>query len=286
MAQAVLRPQFKTFIGVDLGGGKGKNTAVAHLELVEVDGQAAVEVRDYGTGKEAPWYDDRLIAYLREHPEAVVAVDAPLTLPSCVRCVLPKCPGSDVCTVPTIGWFRERENGRAAAGNGNGAADQRPGDRIAGKKPKYTPYTQRASEVLLHEEHHILPRETLGQGMGPLTARAAYLTRALASTHRLDENLIEVYPKATLTQLFAARTAGRYKRSGDSPQTRLSILNALTDLRFAPGAWRQHGLDNDHKFDAIVCAYTAYLWSRGACLEPSDAVVRDDGWIWFPEKSQ
>jgi predicted RNase H-like nuclease len=268
MGQAVLRPQFKTFIGVDLGGGKGKNTAVARLELVESDGVAAVEVRDYGTGKEAPWYDDRLLAYLREHGDALVAVDAPLTLPSCVRCALPACPGTDVCEVPTIGWFRERENGA----------------RVAGKKPKYTPYTQRASEVLLHEEHKILPRETLGQGMGPLTARAAYLTRALASTHRLNENLIEVYPKATLTQLFAARTAGRYKRSGDSPQTRLEILNALTDLRFAPGAWRQHGLDNDHKFDAVVCAYTGYLWSRGACLEPTDAVVRDDGWIWFPEK--
>ncbi|HXU70079.1 MAG TPA: DUF429 domain-containing protein [Polyangia bacterium] len=264
----MVRSQFKTFIGVDLGGGKGKNTAVARLELVDHDGQAAVEVRDYGTGKEAPWYDDRLLAYLGQHRDAVIAIDAPLTLPSCVRCALPACPGIDACTVPTITWFRERENGA----------------RVAGKKPKYTPYTQRASEVLLHEEHKILPRETLGQGMGPLTARAAYLTRALAATHRLNENLIEVYPKATLTQLFAARTAGRYKRSGDSPQTRLEILNALTDLRFAPGAWREHGLANDHKFDAIVCAYTAYLWSRGACLEPAEPVVRDDGWIWFPEK--
>lgn len=264
----MVRPQFTTFIGVDLGGGKGKNTAVARLEKVESDGFVGVEVRDYGTGKDAPWYDDRLIAYLREHPEAIVAVDAPLTLPGCVRCRLPACPGSDRCDVPIIGWFRERENGA----------------RVAGKKPKYTPYTQRASEVILHEEHHILPRETLGQGMGPLTARAAYLTRALASTHRLDENLIEVYPKATLTQLFAARTAGRYKRSAGSPQTRLEILNALGDLRFAPGAWREHGLANDHKFDAVICAYTAYLWTRGACVEPSCEVVKSDGWIYFPDK--
>ena len=50
----MLRPQFTTFIGVDLGGGKGKNTAVARLELVANNGSSYVEVRDYGTGREAP----------------------------------------------------------------------------------------------------------------------------------------------------------------------------------------------------------------------------------------
>jgi len=255
---------FSTYIGVDLGGGKGKNTAVARLER---DGDG-VRVVDYGTGRESPWYDDRLIAYLRGLPEALVCIDAPLTLPACVRCTLPECPSTDVCEVPIISWFRERENGA----------------RVPGRKPKYTPYTQRASEVLLHEVHTILPRETLGQGMGPLASRGAYLARALADTHRLGENLIEVYPKATLAQLFSAKTAGKYKRSADSPQTRLEVLNALGDLTFAPGAWREDGLANDHKFDAVVCAYTGWLYSRGQCIAPPDDTVRTDGWIWFPEK--
>jgi len=255
----------RTFIGVDLGGGKGKNTAVARLELVDGGG---VRVVDYGTGKEAPWFDDRLIAYLREHAaDAIVAIDAPLTLPSCIRCVEPTCPTVDECQVPIVTWFRERENGA----------------RTPGKKPKYTPYTQRASEVILHEEHAILPRETLGQGMGPLTARGQYLMRALATSYRLNDNVIEVYPKATLTQLFSKSMAGQYKRSARSPQTRLSILNQLGDLSFAPGAWREHGLANDHKFDAIICAYTGYLWSRGECVGPSSETVLDDGWIWFPK---
>jgi predicted RNase H-like nuclease len=258
---------FRTFIGVDLGGGKGKNTAVARLGLVD----GGVRVLDYGTGRDAPWYDDRLVAYLRANSDdAVVAVDAPLTLTSCVRCQIPICPGTDVCDVPIVAWFRNRENGA----------------RIPGKKPRYTPYTQRATEVLLHEEHQILPRETLGQGMGPLTARAAFLTKALTPTFQLNHNLIEVYPKATLARLFTARVAGRYKRSAQSARTRLEILNALDDLSFAPGAWREDGLANDHKFDAIVCAYTAYLWSRGRCVRPVDATIADDGWIWFPEGAE
>jgi predicted RNase H-like nuclease len=261
---------FHTFIGVDLGGGKGKNTALARLRLVGDGALDGVQVLDYGTGRDAPWYDDRLIAYLRANAsDALVAIDAPLTMPSCVRCQLPECPTSDACEVPILAWFRARQNGT----------------RVAGKKPRYTPYTQRATEVLLHEEHHILPRETLGQGMGPLAARGVYLTRALAGPYALNDNLIEVYPKATLSQLFTPRLAGRYKRSAGSAQARLEILNALPDLSFAPGAWREDGLANDHKFDAVICAYTGYLWWRGRCEQPVDATVLDDGWIWFPRKN-
>ncbi len=254
-------PVFTTFIGVDLGGGKGKNTAVARLEL---DGPDAVRVVDYGTGRESPWYDDRLIAYLRGLPEALVAIDAPLSMPPCVRCQLPECPTSAVCEVPIITWFRERANGA----------------QVAGRKPKYTPYTQRACEVMLAEDHQILPRETLGQGMGPLAARGAYLTRALGGNH-----LIEVYPKATLTQLFSKQSVDHYKRSAGSREARLKILNDMPDLTFAPGAWREHALDNDHKFDAIVCAYTAFLYARKRCAAPPTKVVADDGWIWFPAKA-
>ena len=80
--------------------------------------------------------------------------------------------------------------------------------------------------------------------------------------------------------------AGRYKRSAESPRTRLDIFNTLPELTFAPGAWREDGLANDHKFDAIICAYTAYLWSKGGCEQPVSPTVLDDGWIWFPRKTE
>jgi predicted nuclease with RNAse H fold len=233
------------------------------------DDGVSVSVRDYGTGKDGPWFDEQLLGYLRgHHPDAVLAIDAPLTLTSCVRCVEPSCPGFANCVDPEVIWFRER-------------AALLP----RGKKPTYTPYTQRPTEVVLHEDHKILPRETLGQGMGPLTARAAHLTRALAPEFVLNRNLIEVYPKATITRLFSPRLASRYKRSGDAPQTRLDIWNNLRDLKFAPGAWREDGLQNDHKFDAVICAYTAYLWAQGKCLAPPSVELGQRGWIWMPEMS-
>jgi predicted nuclease with RNAse H fold len=294
------RTAFNTFIGVDLGGGKGKNTAVALLRR-RADG---VVVEQYDTGDGHPWFDDRLIPFLRDQSgDAVVAIDAPLSLTACVRCREPVCPGLRECVDPTVVWFRQHEerrqlrlvegpghgpsnghhngHGLTAGINGNGTN----GNGTNGKKPTYTPYTQRLTEVLLHEEHGILPRETLGQGMGPLTARAAHLTRALAPLYRLNYNLIEVYPKATIWKLLGEETARTYKRHHAQAAVRLAkILRELPGLTFGPGQWRERGVHNDHMFDAVICAYTAYLWARDNWQLPVEGrdVFAVDGWIWTP----
>ena len=59
MVEAVTRARFQTFIGVDLGGGKGKNTAVALLRR-HADG---VRVEQYDTGDGHPSDDDTTVAY-------------------------------------------------------------------------------------------------------------------------------------------------------------------------------------------------------------------------------
>ena len=265
------RSRFKSYIGVDLGGGKGKNTAVAVLR--PRDGGVVVERYDTGDGH--PWFDERLLGFLAEQEDALVAMDAPLTLTACVRCREPVCPGMEACVDPTVVWFRTRAEAQNGSVKGNG------------KKPLYTPYTQRAAEVVLHGDEGILPRETLGQGMGPLTARAAHLVRALAGRYRLNDNLIEVYPKATIWKLCGEKTATSYKRHHEQQSVRLvDILRRLPGLSFGPGQWQEHGIQNDHLFDAVICAYTAWLWCRdGWQLPERDRAVYDvDGWIWTPPK--
>ncbi|HJZ86554.1 MAG TPA: DUF429 domain-containing protein [Polyangia bacterium] len=268
---------FSRFLGVDLGGGKGKNTAVARLALDDAGGVRVEQVtaRAGKNGTTSPLYDRELLDYLNKWRDgAVLAIDAPLTLTACVRCREPVCPGLDACVDPTTVWFRTVGDAMLAEG------------RVRNGKPLSTPYTQRASEVWLHRRMGVLPRETLGQGMGPLTARARHLVRALEAHFRLNENLIEVYPKATVQLLFSPQVAKGYKRDAPAYETRQRILHALEDLHFGPstGLQREQCFANDHCFDALICAYTAFLWARDGWQMPTEhrEIWHADGWIWHP----
>jgi predicted nuclease with RNAse H fold len=222
----------------------------------------------------------------------VAAFDAPLTLPPCVRCRLP-CPGVDACVVPVVVWMRRHGPNLIVR---TGRSD--PG------KPAVTPYTQRATELLL-ERATLQPREALGQGMGPLAARATYLRRALSPRLRLHENLIEVHPRATLIRLFGDRDERR-TRHGSATQTwdqRKLILERLgaivAGLEF-DRVWPDLVVRNVHVFHAVVSAFTAYFWAREAWQGPADLLQgasdlapvvdelgdlwREDGWIWAPPR--
>ena len=256
--------RFTRFIGVDLGGGRGKKTALAVLERHH-DG--VLVTRLCPRPKEPPLYDKALVAAIRERAErAVVCIDAPLTLPPCLRCSEPVCPGQDPCIDAEVIAMRALVTVEPA--------DKR--DRRRGK-PAITPYTQRATDLYLRKRG-LLARETLGQGMGPLAARAAHVVRALAPEFRLNDNLIEVFPRATL-ELSGFREP--YKKRVDR---RIDILASLGDLSFGPGVWREECRQSDHVFDAVLCAYTGYLRERdGWRISPLAADQIDpQGWIWVP----
>ncbi|HET6582666.1 MAG TPA: hypothetical protein VFG69_04450 [Nannocystaceae bacterium] len=309
------RAELQRFIGVDLGGGRGKNTAVARLELSarssDAPRLAIVEAKvrhgQRGTGPsadepggDAHFRDDVLIQWLDRWVDerTVVAIDAPLTLPACVRCRLP-CPTVERCVVPVVVWMR----------------DWAPRLRVRGRsdpgKPSVTPYTQRATELWLAGSG-VTPREGLGQGHGPLAARATYLRRVLSPKLRLHDNLIEVQPQVTLHRRFGAEAARR-AREGERETVwneRKKILQSLGDHIVFDYVWPELVVRNVHVFHAVVSAFTAYLWARedwsapgaGAApasganaagesprLEPLDRSaleLRDlwveDGWIWAP----
>jgi hypothetical protein len=300
---------FSRFIGVNLGGGRGKTTAVARLER-SGRGVRLVEARmrhgHRGGGEDTAadlgdplFRDEVLVGYLLRNldDETAVAINAPLTLPPCIRCPLP-CPGVQACEVPVVAWMRRHA---PALLTHRGRSDR--------GKPAVTPYTQRAADLLLAHAG-LQPRESLGQGMGPLAARAAYLRHALSPQLRLHENLIEVHPTATLIRLFGATTVHRLGRgpTDEVAEQRRKIFVGLGEkLRF-DYVWPEIVVRSPHIFEAVLSAFTAFLWATQGWKGPTDLLtpasepaaglaVRDplppaladfdhlwleDGWIWVP----
>lgn len=303
------RARLRRFVGISLGGGRGKTTAVARIEIREGDQSQLIlaeartrwgqrgggEIDDAaGATLEAPFRDDVLLRWFERWIDdaTVVACDAPLTLPPCVRCEL-ACPGIQACTVPVVAWMRRHGENLVIR---TGRSD--PG------KPAVTPYTQRATELLL-ERATLQPREALGQGMGPLAARAAYVRRALSPKLRLNENLLEVHPRATLIRMFGPRDERR-TRHGSAMQTwemRKRMLGQLVEGLAFDRVWPDLVVRNVHVFHAVVSAFTAYFWAREGWRGPEDLLLGidqqdaaelaraidelgdlwlEDGWIWAP----
>lgn len=297
----------RRFVGIDLGGGRGKNTAVARLELGD-DGrltvaEAKIRYGQRGTGAaaeppgDALFRDDVLADYIErwvdEH--TVVAIDAPLTLPPCVRCTLP-CPGVGACEVDVVRWMR------------TWAPKLRVRGRSDPSKPAVTPYTQRATEVLWAAAG-VRPREALGQGSGPLTARAAHLRRRFSPKLRLHENLLEVHPRVTLAQLFgeADERRTRHGTAESVWEARKRLLGELREGVDFDYVWPEVVVRNTHLFHAVICSYTGYLWATRGWSGPADfadaegdrsrqgladaaselgGLWLEDGWVFAPPRRE
>lgn len=272
---------FSRFIGVDLGGGRGKTTAIAVVR----SGPSGAQVMEVATrAGRMPWTDDTLLGRLAEAApgETVIAIDAPLTQAACGRCDRPVCPGMEACEDPAVIWLRTegralvRKVGVETVGGGT-----RPAFTA---QARLAPYAHRATEIVLTYERGLLPLSAIGHTAGAIAARAGQIRRRLRGVgFELHANLIEVSPMATVAALCGPRAARGYKRDADPWHTRALILEKLDDLSFAPQSRmaREEVLQSDHCFDAVLSAYTAYLWARDGWVSPTGCFI-EDGWIVAP----
>jgi len=276
-----VRRAISRFVGVDLGGGRGKTTAIAEIR----SGASGAEVIEVATrSSRQPWTDDTLLARLADGDASarVIAIDAPLTQTACGRCERPVCPGMEACADPSVVWLRTTGRGLmrkvSAATIGAGPQPQHTA------QARLAPYSHRATEVVMTYERGLLPLSALGSTTGAVAARASQLRRRLRGAgYQLHDNLLEVSPAATIAALCGSKAARGYKRDADPWRTRAVILEQLADLSFAPQSRmaREDVLGNDHCFDAVISAYTAYLWARDGWTAP-EGWVADDGWIFAP----
>ncbi|HTJ42078.1 MAG TPA: DUF429 domain-containing protein [Kofleriaceae bacterium] len=285
-----LHRPFTTFVGIDLGGARGKTTAVATLTRRD-DGVAVDAVATRRVGE--PWHDESLWDYLSSlGSSAAIAINAPLTAPACVRCVEAICPGIAECVDPAVVWLRtvghelavgtEMEQAEVGA-----PAHHRVTTLRRTPRGRVVPYSQRGTELVLCHEQGILPQTAIGGATGAVAARAAHLVKRLAAGgFAMHERLIEVSAHATVAALFDRRKARGYKRDADPWHTRAEIVEGLAahgGLAFSPSSRmsREEVLRNDNCFDAMIAGYTAYRWTVEGWTLP-DPVFATDGWIYAP----
>jgi predicted nuclease with RNAse H fold len=273
------------FIGVDLGGGRGKTTALAELRS-GANGVEVIEVATRSSTGKSPWTDDTLIARLALNPDRIIAIDAPLTTTACARCEVPVCPGMEACADPAVVWLRT--DGRSLVQEVEAesvGATGRPRLRMKhAAQVRLAPYAHRATDVIMTYQRGLLPITQLGTANSAISARAGQLKKRLRGAgYELHRNLLEVSPAATIAALCGTRAARGYKHDADPWRTRAVILEQLHDLTFAPQSRmaREDVLGNDHCFDAVIAGYTAYRWAHDGWEVP-EGVFGEDGWIFAP----
>lgn len=244
-----------------------------------------------------PWTDDALLEFLGslDSSSTTIAINAPLTSPACVRCPRPECPGYEACEEPATIWLRTRGQElqrQSVLSDRTRIASMPLSTSFRETTPlpssahhRLPPYTQRCTEVDLHFRRGLLPREHLAQSSWAIATRAAFLRKSVARLgFFLDQSLLEVSPRCTVHALFGPKPARGYKRDADPWHTRASIVEGMSDLRFAEASRmsREDVLRNDNCFDALICAYTAFLWARDGWEKSTDPGFEVDGWIWAP----
>lgn len=262
------------FVGLSLGGGKADKACMAILEYYPKHHKVFL-AKIFEKIKT----EDKISADLKIHEILdqyngmihTLALDTPWKQPLCLTCKL-KCPGYEVCGEPHIQWMWEYNK-----------------EHTAKKRPKklFTPYTQRAVELHLstelEEPFHM--SNAMGANSAPLLARAAFILR------RLNIPALEVYPKLSVWRiglsLHVLKSHLRsHKHSAVGEDSRRGILKELGEhnIAFVYDQDRRLMIENNHAFEAFICAMTAFLEHKGQTESRPKGFPKTEDWIAFPKE--
>lgn len=262
------------FIGLSLSGGKSDKASLVMLEYYEDQKRLFLSrLFDRIKTEESVSADLKIHELIEQHKDQVesVCVDVPLSLPKCIECQL-KCPGYESCDVTEMKWLR----------NFYSEVNKK-------KKPKklFTPYTQRCSEsYLIHAlEEKFEVGHALGSNLGPLAARARFIKRRLPTLtfHEVSPQVC-IYRLGLKFKIAKSRLKGtRNQVAGE--ETRALFLQAMIEKSgiFVYQQDLKHLIEDNHSFEAFICAYMGYLHFIDQTEEKPKGFPPDELWPLIPE---
>ncbi|MFS4460904.1 DUF429 domain-containing protein [Bdellovibrio sp. HCB2-146] len=261
------------FIGLSLGGGKADKACLAVVEYYpkhkKVFLSRLVEKIKSDEIHSADFKIEEIIA--QYHGEIdTLAFDVPFHFPLSLMNDK-KTPGYDESKEPHIQWMWNYTRKLHKK-----------------KKPRklFTPYTQRCVEMYLASEleEPFSLSHAMGSNTAPLLARAMYLER------RLDLNCIEVFPKLSVWRIGRALNVMKshlrfHKHSIGGDESRRALLQGLSshNVAFVYDQDVKLMIENNHAFEAFICALTAFLDFKGQTESRPEGFPEKEDWIAFPK---
>jgi hypothetical protein len=264
--------------GLSLAGGKRRGTSLVLLTLESEQNCISLTEIYANLGSTKKLNSDQVLLRVLnnrgDHPK-VLGINAPLSLPPCVSCELPWCPGHEICKVNSIEWMRR--------------ANLRLSKIYKNTKPAL-PYTERPIELYLREHfpHWLDIPGAYSANISPLAARVEYLKRHIF----YETKLIETLPRLTFyilsSSLGLAHDGARYYRGPESgSKLRADFLHAIKKIFSFQVNERDFELLtlNLPAFDAFLAAATALLYQHNLCEERPDDFPGNEIWVSFPQGS-
>lgn len=227
--------------------------------------------------------DERLLeALIHTGPFAQVFTDCPLTVPPCVACTRPTCPGAIKCDDVAVAVMLSVSNRMRS----KGSKRARP----------VNPQSQRLWDVMRLELESDRAEPSYSANLAPLVTRARALQRRLNSVSP-EIILKETSVGNALETLRAALKLKPnikilYRNFERGREFREKILDALERNRWIAFEDSEHSIQMEESilsgvecFEAFICALVGALHTAGLTKNQPVGFVESEGWVFLPEMS-
>lgn len=216
--------------------------------------------------------DDRLFDVLKTQAPDRIMIDSPLTVPPCVACTRPSCPGVNACEDIAVAYMQM-------------LVESRQGRR---RKKLINPQTQRIWDVKeWFQWAPSLQEPTYSANKAPLVVRAMTLQRRLNSLERsvqLRETSVPHVLSCLVDQLQLDHDlAYEYRAFEVGRKRRLEWLTLLTKQGFIAKPEDDTVIVSVEGFSAFIAALVAALDLSNLCKQPENQFFVDQGWVYLPE---
>jgi hypothetical protein len=223
--------------------------------------------------------DDRFVDILSlAGPFNEVFVDCPLSLPPCVACERPVCPGVAQCEDVSVAYMLSLTAKLKARGSR--------------KKRPVNPQSQRLWDIMYQSEMTHLPAQaSYSANLAPLVVRAKTLQRRLNTVSppiKLKETAVAYALEAlcTLTGL-SEQVCREYRSFENGLQHREEIIERFIEIGWVSGKEELANLEtvihSVECFSAFVAGLMAAFCHVGISTRAPKTFIPHEGWVYLPQ---